>query len=821
MNLENIISFNKVFDKSEIRNLISWFLNNYGSIRTKKFLDRIKEFGLLYATTTGLSLGLDDLKIPPSKLNLVKISEDSLARTERKYRNGLISLSNCLQKENDTWNIINQTLKNDGILNLRQSDYLNSLYAMTLSGARGSIAQVKQLIAMRGLVSDSQGNLITFPIKSNFKEGLNIVEYFVSCYGARKGLIDTALKTANAGYLTRRLIYTVQGLIIKKPNCFTTQTNLIILEKQTKQDFKLLKSKLIGRVVSETIKNENTGEILISNGQDICNVISIRTPLNCKLIVGLCQVCYGWNLSSGKMVELGECIGILAAQSIGEPGTQLTMRTFHTGGIFSAKAKEAILAPFNGKIWYNLGRKFSTKFKEKAFLTLHEKKIVIYQNDYNKSIFYLPANTILFTKPGKIVFDKQIIAQKLDSTSEEDSLDSSLVQLREIKASLSGQIYTLEKNSNHFPHMFWVLNSTILTDFYFLDKILHRLYCKVKKFRCENKFKKKQLYYTNQKRNLKKKFPKLNINIRNLFCIIHKSKKMRSESGLLITFKFPEKNVIMFRKLNKQKNIVGQFKVGSFVKKGCLINNFKNLYSSQVIQEKKNISVFRKVASYYIKDNTLLKMLVFPFIKKDYPLYKVNFKTQKIEDIVQGLPKVEQLLEARKTSSLNEIKGNLHELLKNDFDNFQQNFPNNISVRKSFDVIQKYLIRRVQAVYESQGVKINDKHLELIVKQMTSKVLITNVGDSSFIVGDFLDLNQIEKMNDHFVNKVVYEPIIMGITRLSLSNQSFIAQASFQETTKVLTRSALQGKIDWLYGLKENLVFGNIIPAGTGFKIKK
>jgi DNA-directed RNA polymerase subunit beta' len=265
---------------------------------------------------------------------------------------------------------------------------------------------------------------------------------------------------------------------------------------------------------------------------------------------------------------------------------------------------------------------------------------------------------------------------------------------------------------------------------------------------------------------------------------------------------------------------LGRFKVGQFLKKGSIINNFKNSYSSQIIQEKKYVSVFRKVAPYYIKDNTLLNMLLFPFVKKDYPLYKINFKRQKIEDIVQGLPKVEQLLEARRTSSLQEITNNPYEVLINNFYKCLQDDPWYIAVRKSFTFIQKYLIRRVQTVYEAQGVRINDKHLELIVKQMTSKVIVTDIGDSAFIVGDFLDLNQVEKMNESFINKIIYEPIIMGITRLSLSNQSFIAQASFQETTKVLTKAALQGRIDWLCGLKENLVFGNIIPAGTGFKIK-
>lgn len=272
MKSKNYIYFNKTFDKNEIKNLINWFITNYGNIRTKKLLDKLKILGFKYATEAGISLGIEDLKIPKTKLVLYRNTERILKKTERRFQKGNLSSINNLEKVTQSWNTTNELLKDEVIKNFKQTDLLNPLYMMTLSGARGNISQIKQLVGMRGLMADSQGEIINLPIKSNFKEGLNIIEYFISCYGARKGLIDTALKTANSGYLTRRLVYVSQGQIIKKPDCLTKRKTLILTEKNNKKEYKYLKEKLLGRVLAKTIKEKETNKILASYGQDICNV---------------------------------------------------------------------------------------------------------------------------------------------------------------------------------------------------------------------------------------------------------------------------------------------------------------------------------------------------------------------------------------------------------------------------------------------------------------------------------------------------------------------------------------------------------------------
>jgi DNA-directed RNA polymerase subunit beta' len=272
MKSENLICFNKTFDKNEIKNLINWFIINYGNIRTKKLLDKLKTLGFKYATEAGISLGIEDLKIPSTKKILFQNTEKILSKNDTKYQKGILSSINTQEKITQSWNTTNELLKNEVITNFRQTDLLNPLYMMTLSGARGNLSQIKQLVGMRGLMADSQGEIINLPIKSNFKEGLNAIEYFISCYGARKGLIDTALKTANSGYLTRRLVYVSQGQVIKKPDCFTKRNNLILNLKNNKKEFKYLKEKLIGRVLARTIKDKSTNKIIASYGQDICNV---------------------------------------------------------------------------------------------------------------------------------------------------------------------------------------------------------------------------------------------------------------------------------------------------------------------------------------------------------------------------------------------------------------------------------------------------------------------------------------------------------------------------------------------------------------------
>lgn len=270
--MRKIINSNKTFDKNEIKKLINWFLKNYGSLRTQKLVDELKDIGFKYSTKAGISLGIEDLKIPKTKNILFKNTEKLVQKNIKNYQKGKININKHTKRITEIWNTANEILKNDIIDNFRKTDLVNPLYMMTLSGARGNISQIKQLVGMRGLMSDSQGEIINLPIKNNFKQGLNITEYFISCYGARKGLVDTALKTANSGYLTRRLIFVSQNIIIKQPDCKTKYSNLILVLKNNKKEYNFTKERLLGRVINKKIINKKTGRIEISYGQDICNV---------------------------------------------------------------------------------------------------------------------------------------------------------------------------------------------------------------------------------------------------------------------------------------------------------------------------------------------------------------------------------------------------------------------------------------------------------------------------------------------------------------------------------------------------------------------
>jgi DNA-directed RNA polymerase subunit beta' len=264
------LNFNKRIDKSELKKLLSWFITNFGSLRTQKLVDELKTLGFYHSTKTGISLGLEDLKIPPTKNTILKNTAKEINIIHKKMEKGQINLLKSTEKINQSWNTANEILKNEVINNFKQTDILNPLYMMTLSGARGNISQIKQLVGMRGLMSGSQGEIINLAIKTNFREGLNVIEYFISCYGARKGLIDTALKTANSGYLTRRLVYSSQNQIIKKSDCFTKKNKLILVVKNTKKNYKITIEKILGRVIAKDIIEDN--KKIIGYGQDICNV---------------------------------------------------------------------------------------------------------------------------------------------------------------------------------------------------------------------------------------------------------------------------------------------------------------------------------------------------------------------------------------------------------------------------------------------------------------------------------------------------------------------------------------------------------------------
>ena len=361
--MKKMIFRNRVIDKGQLKKLISWAFTKYGPAKCSLMADLLKDVGFRYATKAGVSISVDDLQVPPSKQQLLGAAEEMIRATEARYSRGEITEVERFQKVIDTWNSTSEALKDEVVRYLRANNPLNSVYMMAFSGARGNISQVRQLVGMRGLMADPQGEIIDLPIKTNFREGLTVTEYIISSYGARKGLVDTALRTADSGYLTRRLVDVSQDVIIRDEDCLTTRGIPLSSMKEGDRELIPLKDRLLGRVLAAPVIHPKTGKTLASKNQEISDELAIkiqlagvqeiyvRSPLTCESKRSVCKKCYGWSLAHCDMVDLGEAVGIIAAQSIGEPGTQLTMRTFHTGGVFSGAARE-ILAPCNGTIQY-------------------------------------------------------------------------------------------------------------------------------------------------------------------------------------------------------------------------------------------------------------------------------------------------------------------------------------------------------------------------------------------------------------------------------------------------------------------------------------
>ncbi len=361
--MKKMIFRNRVIDKGQLKKLISWAFTKYGPAKCSLMADKLKDLGFRYATKAGVSISVEDLQVPPSKQQLLGAAEEMIRATEARYSRGEITEVERFQKVIDTWNSTSEALKDEVVRYLRSNNPLNSVYMMAFSGARGNISQVRQLVGMRGLMADPQGEIIDLPIKTNFREGLTVTEYIISSYGARKGLVDTALRTADSGYLTRRLVDVSQDVIIRDEDCLTTRGIPLSSMKEGDRELITLKDRLLGRVLAAPVIHPKTGKTIASKNQDISDELAlhiqkagvqevyVRSPLTCESKRSVCQKCYGWSLAHCDMVDLGEAVGIIAAQSIGEPGTQLTMRTFHTGGVFSGAARE-ILAPCNGTIQY-------------------------------------------------------------------------------------------------------------------------------------------------------------------------------------------------------------------------------------------------------------------------------------------------------------------------------------------------------------------------------------------------------------------------------------------------------------------------------------
>jgi DNA-directed RNA polymerase subunit beta' len=804
---EEVGYINELLTKKSLREIISRVLKECGIAKTAKFLDEIKDLGFRMAFRGGLSFNLEDVKIPDAKIELIEKANTEVEEVMNNYNMGFITYNERYNQIIDIWTRTNSRITETLMKQLTTDKQgFNSIYMMLDSGARGSKEQIRQLGGMRGLMAKPQksgstgGEIIENPILSNFKEGLSILEYFISTHGARKGLADTALKTADAGYLTRRLVDVAQDVIITDEDCGTLRGLAETALKNNEEVVESLYDRILGRVSLHNIYHPSSNQLLVSSGQEITEEIAgmieespietveIRSVLTCESLRGVCAKCYGRNLAAGGMVEKGEAVGVIAAQSIGEPGTQLTLRTFHVGGTASKAATESELkAKFAGKVEFE-------EIKTVEFKSGGKKADVVIGRSGEVRIIDTKTGAVLATSnipygAHLFVSDKQVV-EKGQALCEWDPYNAVIV------SEFGGKI--------DFEH-------------------------------------------------------------------IEEGVTFREESDEQTGYK--EKVIIDSR--DKTKNPVIKIMGG----------------------DKEMLKSYNIPVGAHIMVNKGAK------INAGEILVKIPRATGRSGDITGGLPRVTELFEARNPSnpavvseidgvvSYGGIKRGNREIIITSRDGEVKKYlvplskhilvqdsdfvkagealsdgaitPSDILAIKGPSQVQEYLVNEIQEVYRLQGVKINDKHFEVIVRQMMRKVVIEDPGDTMFLEREYVDRIDFSLENDAIIDKVVVlepgdstevkagqiitlrklreensilkrkdmkpieardavpatsSPVLQGITQASLHTKSWISAASFQETTKVLNEAAVNGKMDELSGLKENVIVGHLIPAGTGLR---
>ncbi|MGJ3248458.1 MAG: DNA-directed RNA polymerase subunit beta' [Elainellaceae cyanobacterium] len=1226
-----IIFRNRVTDKKQLRKLVAWAFTNYGTARTAQMADLLKDMGFRYATKAGVSISVDDLQVPPSKRELLEAAEEEIRETETRYTRGEITEVERFQKVIDTWNGTSEELKDEVVRNFKAKNPLNSVYMMAFSGARGNISQVRQLVGMRGLMADPQGQIIDLPIKTNFREGLTVTEYIISSYGARKGLVDTALRTADSGYLTRRLVDVSQDVIIREIDCGTQRG--IKLRSMTDGERVLipLQDRLLGRVLAEDAINPKTGEVVAARNQDISEELAeticqagieevvLRSPLTCEASRSVCQHCYGWSLAHAKMVDLGEAVGIIAAQSIGEPGTQLTMRTFHTGGVFTGEIAQQNRAPFDGVVRLPKServrtRPFRTRHGEDALIVEANVEISVESGDRKKS-FTVGQGSILFARDGASVKSGQILSEmqatgRARKITEKATKDVASDLAGEVKFAdlvpeekkdrqgnttriaqrggliwvLSGEVYNLlpgaepivkngdrvESNSilaetklitehggivripqetegkggreveiitasvlldqaqiivesqqgkeqylietqNKQRFSLIATPGTKVTNSQVVAELIDDQYrtqtggiIKYSGVEVAKRGKAKQgyevvqggtlLWIPEEAHEVNKDLSLLLVEdgqyveagtevVKDIFCqsngvvevtqkndilreivikpgdihMVDNPEAVMSKDGTIANpgqdvmpgltssdlryieyVETPEGPAILLRPVTEfavpdvpsvpsQESISEEsgrsirlraiqrisYKDGERVKSvsglellrtqlileidednpqlaadielvpdesdpeslrlqlvileslvirrdvaadqtqgstqtrllvqdgdqiapGAVVARTEiqckeagevrgilegaeairrilvvrsadvvnidlqgqtpavsegDLFvsgaeiapgifaeeSGQVVQITDSHVIIRIARPYRVSAGAVLHIDDGDLVQRGDNLVLLVFERAKTGDIIQGLPRIEELLEARKPKEacilaeragtaqvvygddesveikliepdgvitdyplgpgqnvimsdeqdvgpaepLTDGPANPHEILEIffKFNRAEKGFHEAALI--SLEKVQTFLVNEVQSVYQSQGIDISDKHIEVIVRQMTSKARIDDGGDTTMLPGELVDLYQIEQVNGAMAitggAPAEYTPVLLGITKASLNTDSFISAASFQETTRVLTEAAIEGKSDWLRGLKENVIIGRLIPAGTGF----
>ncbi len=767
-------TINKLMTKKEVTNVIDYVYRHCGQKDTVIFCDKLMAMGFKHACTAGISFGISDLETPKAKADLMINAEKQVKDFEQQYQDGLITQGEKYNKVVDVWSkcsddVAEEMMKN--ISTIKTGEPVNSVWMMAHSGARGSAAQIKQLAGMRGLMAKPSGEIIETPIKSSFKDGLNVLEYFNSTHGARKGLADTALKTANSGYLTRRLVDVAQDCIVTEDDCGTDNGFVMRAVIEGGDIIEPLSERILGRTTASEIINAKDNSIILDKGviiseDDIEKIegagidqVKVRSALTCDTQPGICAACYGRDLARGTPVNIGEAVGVIAAQSIGEPGTQLTMRTFHIGGAAQRGAEQSkIEAPFDGKIRLDNTSLVTTEDGSEIVLSRSSEMIILDDQGREKARYRLQYGSKLLKKDGSKAkageilaewdpYTIPIITEKEGTAHYVDLVEG--ISMREIIDETTG------------------IGSRVVMDW------------------------KQQQGGANLR-------PRITL---------------RDENGEVIN----------------------------------LPNGLE--------------------ARYFMSMNAVLSVENKSKVKAGSVLARIPRESSKTRDITGGLPRVAELFEARKPKDFAIIsesdgvvefgadykakrrirvvpqdsesepveymvpKGKLLAVQEGDFIRKGDMIidgspvPHDILNILGIEALADYLVKEVQDVYRLQGVKINDKHIEVIVRQMLQKIEVIDHGGTTFLNGEHVNRLEFKLANEKAIEDGL-EPakgvsVLLGITKASLQTESFISAASFQETTRVLTEAAVSGKSDMLSGLKENVIVGRLVPAGTGSIVNK
>ena len=765
---------NKLMTKKQVSDVIDHVYRHCGQKDTVIFCDRLMSLGFGQACDAGISFGIADLTTPDLKEKYVSEAEAQVKTFEQQYLDGLITQGEKYNKVVDVWSRCSDFVADEmmkGISTIREGEPINSVWMMAHSGARGSAAQIKQLAGMRGLMAKPSGEIIETPIISSFKEGLNVLEYFNSTHGARKGLADTALKTANSGYLTRRLVDVAQDCIVNIEDCGTSNGLTVRAVMSGSEVVDSLYDRILGRIMAEDLVDIGTGEVIVAAGEMVTEEHAdriettgpdqalIRSALLCEAETGICGKCYGRDLARGTKVNIGEAVGVIAAQSIGEPGTQLTMRTFHVGGAAQRGAEQSnIEAAIGGKVKLENEALVTDRAKSRIVMSRHTELLIVDDQGRERERHRLPYGGKLLVKPGSDVspgdvliewdpYTMPIIAEMKGTANYVDLVDG--VSVREVTEDETG-----------------ISNRTVV--------------------------------------DWKQAAGGANLRPRIT---------LRDDKGEVLT----------------------------------LANGLE--------------------ARYFMSAGAILSIDNGAEVQAGDVLARIPRESSKTRDITGGLPRVAELFEARKPKDFAVIAesdgrvefGNDYKakrrikvipiegdaepveyllpkgrpLAVNEGDMVRKGdllldgspVPHDILSILGVEQLAAYLVKEIQDVYRLQGVKINDKHIEVIVRQMLQKVEVTDPGDSTFLIGEQTDREEFASANATLeaegLRPAVADPVLLGITKASLQTRSFISAASFQETTRVLTEAAVSGRQDTLDGLKENVIVGRLIPAGTGSVMKR